>query len=178
MDSFFELIAKRESCRNFSERKVDRALLEKCLEAARLAPSACNSQPWSFIAVSSEETVKRVALCLQELGLNEFTSKCPAFIIVTQEPVKLKKEITDSMDEQQFAKIDIGFATAQLCLAATDLGLGTCIIGWFNETKLKELLNIADEKQIRLVICIGYSQEDEEKKQKERKDIDEIATFM
>lgn len=72
MDSFFELIAKRESCRNFSERKVDRALLEKCLEAARLAPSACNSQPWSFIAVSSEETVKRVALCLQELGLNEF----------------------------------------------------------------------------------------------------------
>jgi nitroreductase len=177
MGSFFELIAKRESCRSFSEKKVERDLLEKCIEAARLAPSACNSQPWSFIAVSGEETVRGVSLCLQELGLNEFTSKCPAFIIVTQEPARLRKEIAESLDEQQFAKIDIGFATAQLCLAATELGLGTCIIGWFNEAKLKELLNIAEEKQIRLVICVGYANE-EEKKPKERKDIDEIATFM
>ncbi|NLP48063.1 MAG: NAD(P)H nitroreductase [Clostridiales bacterium] len=178
MKSFFELISKRESCRNYSDQKVEKALLEKCLEAARLAPSACNSQPWNFIAITQDEMVKKVAACLQELSMNEFTSKCPAFIVITQGQVELCSKMADKIDQEQFAKIDIGLATAQLCLAATELGLSSCIIGWFNEKKLKKILNIEGERRVRLVICLGYAQEGSEAKAKDRKEMDDIAKFI
>ncbi|NLX93315.1 MAG: NAD(P)H nitroreductase [Clostridiales bacterium] len=177
MDDFFELIAKRESCRNYSEKKVEREKLEKCIEAARLAPSACNSQPWSFTAVDSPEFAPQVAKCLQEMGMNKFTDNCPAFVIIAEEKATLSARVGGKVKNQDYAPIDIGLATAQLCLAATDQGLSTCIMGWFNESKLKELLDISKEKRIRLVIAVGYAV-DEELRQKSRKSLEDIARFM
>lgn len=177
MDSFFELIAKRESCRNYAEKKVEREKLEKCIEAASLAPSACNSQPWSFTAVDSPEFAPQVATCLQEMGMNKFTDKCPAFIIIAEEKATLSARIGGKVKNQEYAPIDIGLATAQLCLAATEQGLSTCIMGWFNEPQLKELLDIAKEKRIRLVIAVGYAA-DEEHRQKNRKNLEDIARFI
>ena len=133
MDGFFELIAKRESCRNYSEKEVEREKLERCIEAARLAPSACNSQPWSFTVVNSPELAPQVPSCLQEMGMNKFTDKCPAFIIIAEEKATLSARLGGKVKDQKYAPIDIGLATAQLCLAATQQGLSTCIMGWFNE---------------------------------------------
>ena len=177
MDSFFELISKRQSCRSYSGQKVEREKLEKCIDAARLAPSACNSQPWSFTAVSSDELAPKVAKCLQEMGMNKFTDACPAFIIITEETATLSARLGGKVKNQEYAPIDIGLATAQLCLAATEQGLSTCIIGWFNESALKDLLGIPKAKRIRLVIAVGYAAE-EELRQKNRKKLEDITRFM
>ncbi|MGI6249346.1 MAG: nitroreductase family protein [Acutalibacteraceae bacterium] len=176
MGSFFDLIARRESCRNYLDKKVEQEKIEKCIEAARLAPSACNSQPWSFVAVCSDEVVPKVAKCLQEMGMNKFTDKCPAFIVIIEEKAELAARIGGKIMDQKYAPIDIGLATAQLCLQATEEGLGTCIIGWFNELKLKKLLDITPQKRIRLVIAIGYSA-DETLREKKRKEIGEIVSY-
>jgi nitroreductase len=177
LESFFELIAKRESCRNYLSTPVEQAKLEKCIEAARLAPSACNSQPWSFTAVSSVELAPKVAKCLQEMGMNKFTDACPAFIIITEEKATLSAKLGGKVKDQNYAPIDIGLATAQLCLQATEQGLGTCIIGWFDEQRLKDLLGIPKEKRIRLVISIGYPA-DKEPREKRRKNIEDIVRYM
>ena len=79
---FMELALRRESCRDFSEKPVEKEKLEAVMQAARLAPSACNSQPWSFTAVTGARTAKAVAKCLQGMGMNKFTDRCPAFIVV------------------------------------------------------------------------------------------------
>lgn len=177
MDGFFELIAKRESCRNYSDKKVEREKLEKCIDAARLAPSACNSQPWSFTVVDRAELVPQVAKCLQEMGMNKFTDECPVFIIIAEEKATLTARLGGKVKNQKYAPIDIGLATAQLCLAATQQELSTCIMGWFNEAKLKELLDIDKEKRIRLVIAIGYAAK-EELREKNRKKLEDIARFI
>lgn len=177
MDGFFELIKKRESCRNYSEKKVEREKLKKCIEAAGLAPSACNSQPWSFTVVDNPEIAPQVAKHLQGMGMNKFTDKCPAFVIVTEEKATLTARIGGKIKSQKYAPIDIGLATAQLCLAATQQELSTCIMGWFDEAKLKQLLDIAEEKRIRLVIAVGYAV-DEEGRPKNRKSLEDIARFI
>ncbi len=177
MNDFFELIAKRESCRNYSDKQVDIGLLRKCIEAARLAPSACNSQPWSFTVVNNSELSPKVAKCLQEMGMNKFTDKCPAYVIVTEEDASLSAKFGGKVKNQQYAPIDIGLATANLVLAATELGLSTCIMGWFNESKLKNLLDIPKTKRIRLVIGVGYAAS-ENLREKKRKSMEEITKYF
>ena len=141
MKDFFDLIARRESCRNYDpNKKVETEKLVKCIEAARLAPSACNSQPWSFVVVNSPSVSPQVAKCVQGMGMNRFTDNCPAFLIVVEEKATLTAKISGAFKDQQFAQIDIGLATSQICLAAVDQGLSTCIMGWLDEKKLKELL--------------------------------------
>jgi len=177
MKSFFDLINKRESCRNYANTKVEKEKLLACIDAARIAPSACNSQPWSFIVVNNEDTSLQLAQCLQESGMNKFTNKCPSFIVVVEEKASLLPRIAGAVKSQTYAPIDIGIATTHICLSATEQGLSTCIIGWFNESKLKKLLNIEKSKRIRLVVCVGYSADDKTRN-KVRKNIGEIARFI
>ena len=150
-------------------------MLIKCVEAARLAPSACNSQPWSFI-VSSGEKAKEVAKCTQKTGMNKFTDDCPAFIVICEEEAKLSARIAGVISKQHYAQIDIGIATTHICYAATEQGLSTCILGWFDEGKLIEVLGVPKNKRIRLVIAVGYAASDE-LREKKRKALDEIMTF-
>lgn len=177
MSDYFNLIKQRESCRNYADKPVEKEKLISCIEAARIAPSACNGQPWRFIVVNNREVSSKVAKCIQDVVMNKFTEKCPAFIIVLQEKTDIKARIGGSIKNQDYASVDIGIAACQLCLAATEQGLSTCIMGWFNEKKLKELLNIPNSKRIRLVISIGYSA-DKNIRNKVRKSIDEIAKFI
>jgi nitroreductase len=177
MDDFFELIAKRESCRNYADRPVEKEKLVSCVGAARIAPSACNSQPWSFVVVNGGELPPRVAKCVQGNGMNRFADKCPAFIVVVEEKAKLSARVGGIIKSQHYAPIDIGLATAHLCLAATELGLSTCIMGWFNEANLKNLLVIPKSKRIRLVIGAGYAAGDK-LRSKVRKPIEDIVRFV
>lgn len=178
MDSFYSLASARQSCRNYNpDKKVSREDLTACLEAARIAPSACNSQPWSFYGVLSHDKAKLMGLYLQKFGLNKFAEKCPAFVVVVEEKAKLIARIAGKISSQEYASIDIGLATAHFCLAACDKGLSTCITGCFDEGKIKELLDIPKNKRVRLVICVGYAADDDKLRTKVRKDFEEIVKF-
>jgi len=177
MEEFFNLIIKRQSCRKYLDKPVEKEKIMKCIEAARIAPSACNSQPWHFIVVNNKELSSKVAMCLQDQVMNKFTSQCQSFIIVVEESGNLTSRAGALMKQQDYRSIDLGIATEHLCLAATEQNLGTCILGWFNEKELKKLLNINKLKRIRLVVTIGYP-ENKEIRNKIRKDINEILTFI
>ena len=159
MDSFMELAKRRESCRRYARTPVERGKLAACVRAACLSPSACNSQPWRFAVVRRPELVPQVAACVQQYGLNAYTADCPAFVVVTEERAQLIARLSDKMDSQHFASIDIGLATAHFCLEAADLGLGTCILGVFDEERLKMLLQLPEDSRVRLVIAVGYPTE-------------------
>ena len=176
MSNFFELIEKRESCRAYSEKEVEKEKLIKCIEAARLAPSACNSQPWSFVVVNGEKSPD-VAKCTQKGGMNKFTNGAKAFIVISEENATLSAKIASIISSQTYAQIDIGIATSHICHAATEQGLSTCILGWFDEKKLAEVLNLPKNKRIRLVISVGYAAEGE-LRTKKRKAIDDICQYV
>lgn len=178
MMDFMALVNERYSCRDYdADRPVEHEKLLQCIEAARLAPSACNSQPWHFTVVEDREMVLKTAKCLQDSGMNHFTDQAGALIVINEEPATLKAVIAQKMDSQSYAQIDIGIAAAHLCYEAAALGLNTCILGWLNEDALKQTLNIPPEKVIRLVIAVGYARE-EKHYHKKRRPIEEICDFV
>lgn len=174
--SFENLILKRESCRNYNGEAVSTDLLLKCVNAARLSPSACNSQPWKYYVVNDENNAQKVRQCIQPNGANKFTDKCPAFAIVTEQEATLKPQIAERIkNKQKWAENDIGISVAHYCLQAADLGLGTCIIGMVDEDKVRELFDIEDK--IRLVIATGYSA-DEVPRNKVRKSLEDMCKVI
>jgi nitroreductase len=177
MSDFLDICQRRQSCRNFSDQPVEHDKLVKCVEAGRLTPSGCNSQPWSFVVAESPEVVAEVAKCGQEMNINSFLSNAKAFIVVLEEHAVLMPRIRCILDSQYFAKGDLGAAVIQICLEAETQGLGTCIIGIYNREKLSELLNIPVEKQFAGLIAVGYPA-DKTIRPKIRKPLDEIARFV
>ncbi|MCL2507622.1 MAG: nitroreductase family protein [Oscillospiraceae bacterium] len=177
MSDFFDLINKRESCRNFADTPVTKEQLLACAEAARLAPSSTNSQPWRFLAVNGPEKSAMVAKCTQSLGMNKFTDKAPAFFIVCEEKTTLTSRLGGVVKDVYFAPIDIGLAVAHLCYAAAEQGLSTCILGWFDEKKLIRQFFLPEKTNIRLVIAIGYSA-DEAAREKKRKELEEVFDYF
>lgn len=174
--NFTELARTRESCRNYTGEPVPREKLLAILDAARMSPSACNSQPWSFVVADTPDAARRAAACVQVDGANKFTDHAPAFLIVLEEPVQLSPRIADKIDSQRFAQIDLGLITAHICLAAADLGLGTCIMGIFDEEKTKAYFQIPAEKRVRLILSVGYSA-DTSPRAKKRKSLEEFVRF-
>ena len=177
MNDFLELCERRQSCRNFADKPIEHEKLVKCLEAGRLAPSACNAQPWSFVVAETPEVVSEVAKCGQQMNMNPFLSKAKAFIVVLEEHAVLNPRIRGILDSQYFAKGDLGAATVQICLEAQSQGLGTCIIGIYDRVRLCELLDIPVEKQFGALIAVGYPEKDEVRR-KDRKPLEEIARFV
>lgn len=174
---YFELIAARESCRSFAPQGVEREKVERMLEAARVAPSACNGQPWRYTAVLKPELVRAVAKCTQGAGMNGFTDQCPAFIVVEGIKSNLSARVGGAVKGQPFAPIDLGLSVMQLCLAATAQGLSTCILGWFDAQKLRDLLDLGRDGQVRLVVCVGYAASGEIR-EKKRKPLEQLAKFI
>jgi len=147
----------------------------QCLESARLSPSANNSQPWKFIAIDNPQLVTQIAECANLMGLNKFAKEVPLFIAVVIEKESLLSTIHGVMSDKAYYLIDIGIAVNQFCLQATDLGLGTCIIGWFDEKRVKKLLNTDKKKRIPLLISIGYP--GSKTREKKRKSINQIVSW-
>lgn len=177
MMDVFECLERRESCRDYDpDRPVEREKLVRCIEAARLAPSACNSQPWRYLVVRNGESCEALRPMLQGMGMNAFVKDCPAFIVVTETPAGAAASVGGKLKDQYYALTDIGLSVSQLCLAATAQGLGTCILGWFDEKKIKEYFDLPKAHRVRLVLCIGYAKKDSLRK-KQRKDIGDISVF-
>lgn len=176
--NFFDLINKRESVRGYLDEKVEKEKIIKIIEAARVSPSACNSQPWKFIVVDNKDLLGKVASNLYNpiIGINKFALTAPLFIVIVGEKRNLTSKVGELIKKKDYTSIDIGIASEHICLAATELGLGTCMMGWFNEKNIKKLLYIPENKEIHLVISVGYYDNKGERK-KVRKNIDEIYSF-
>jgi nitroreductase len=177
MNSFMELCKRRQSCRDFSDKPIEHEKLVQCIEAARLAPSGCNSQPWSFVVVEDPRLVSEVAKCGQPLGINEYVTNARAFIVVLEEHAVLMPQLRSQLDSQYFAKGDLGAAVVTICYAAEELGLGSLIIGLYDREKLCSLLNIPIEKQFAGLIAVGYPANGNVRP-KQRRQMEEIARFI
>ncbi|MEN3044359.1 MAG: nitroreductase family protein [Candidatus Hydrothermales bacterium] len=184
--NFYELCLKRFSCRKFKDHKVEREKILKCIDAARLSPSACNSQPWRFIVVDDEKLVKKIAeVATQGIYgvINKFLFEVPCIIVVAADKEKFIARLGGRIVGTQYYLIDIGIASEHLVLQAQELGLGTCYIGYFNEKGIKKILNIPENFKVPLLIAIGYpdniyKEEDIIKiKFKARKKLSEIVYF-
>ena len=138
MSDFFQLVEQRESCRNYDpQKRPTKEQLVRCIQAAQLSPSACNSQPWSFLVINSPKKAAVVAASTQCAGFNKFTDNCPSFIAVCAEDAYLMGD--PQHPNQKYADIDLGIAVAHLCYAAKQQGLSTCIMGAFDKKMLLEV---------------------------------------
>lgn len=169
---FSELAKIRQSTRRYSATPVEEEKLMQCIETARLSPSANNSQPWKFVAVDDLQLRVQVADAASSIGMNGFVREAPVIIAVVLEKNNLLSAAGSVIQNKEYHLLDLGIAVNQLCLQAADLGLSTCIIGWFNEKKVKELLGIAPKRRVPLLITLGYS--DAPVRQKVRKPLKEI----
>jgi nitroreductase len=169
--SFLSLAQERRSVRKYEDRDVPREVLDRCIEAARLAPSANNCQPWHFIIVDDPDLRGQIARTTFSavVGFNRFTLDARAFAVVITEKPNLITQIGGSIKNLQYNLLDVGAAVENFCLQAADDGVGTCILGWFDEKKIKDLLGIPKKKRISLVVSIGYPADTAgEKKRKPR----------
>lgn len=157
-DEFLNLVKKRQSVRGYLPRLVEQDRLDRCLEAARLAPSACNAQPWVFIVVDDAGIKNRLADLTSDrwLPLNHWTKQAPVHIVVVVEAANLTSRMGAWVKQRDFAWMDVAIAAEHFCLQATAEGLGTCMLGWFKEDKVRLLLNIPEGKRIGLIITLGY----------------------
>lgn len=175
---FLELVKKRQSTRKYDvDRPVEREKIARIVEAARLSPSACNAQPWHFIVVDEPELKNKVAdaASARLLGMNHFTKQAPVHILIVEEKVNLSSSIGGLVKDKNFAFVDIGIAAAHICLTAEAEGLGSCILGWFNESKIRKLLNVPESKRILLDIVVGYPAE--KIRTKKRKPSEEVISY-
>ncbi len=173
-----EIILKRESCRSYDTRPVAKEDVLKCLEAARLAPSACNSQPWKFTVVTEPGIKAKLAGLLQIVGGNKFADAAPVLIAVSEEECpKLMPGVLQRWSCKHFSHCDIGIAIAHLTLKAAESGLATCIMGTFEDSDVKELLDIPDGDTVRAIIALGYPSDDKIR-DKKRKELVEIVRFI
>ena len=173
--NFTEIAQARQSCRAYDEaRVVEREKLDAILEAARLAPSACNGQPYHF-TVCKGDAAKEVAKATQGMGMNKFATQAPVVIVISEMPYVKSAALGAKVKNNDYRSIDIGITTAYLTAEAAVQGLGTCILGWLDDGKIRALCGI--EHPVRLVITVGYPK-DETVRPKKRKDISELVTEL
>ena len=97
--------------------------------------------------------------------------------MITLEKVKLITQLGQRIKKKEWKLIDIGITAEHFCLQAEEEGLGTCMLGWYNEKPIKKLLNIPDKKSIALIISVGYAPENYRLRKKTRKSIDNICSY-
>lgn len=174
---FSELINLRQSVRSYQDRPVEPEKLRALVEAVRLAPSASNAQPWTVILVDEPQLKDEVARATfsKSISFNRFAVEAPVIAVLTIERTKAITQIGGWMKEREFPLIDIGIAAEHFCLQAADLGLGTCMLGWFDEKRIKELLKIPRSTRVALVITLGYAAEGYPLRRKSRKDVSAMS---
>ena len=171
--NFMEIANTRQSCRKYDEtRGVEPEKLAAILEAARLAPSACNGQPY-HITVCTDETAKTVAKATQGMGMNKFASQAPVLLVVSEEDYVASAAMGAKVKKNDYRSIDIGIATAYLTAEAAAQGLGTCILGWLDDGKIREVCGLS--KPVRLVITLGYPADT--LREKKRKNLDTLVSY-
>ena len=170
-----DLIRSRQSCRSYSGEKVSLENLRIILEAGRLSPSARNSQPWSLVLAYSDEAVTNVGEATRAFGKNTFTEKCSAFIVVVEEE---NEAAFGGNPHRYFSEMDIGMCVMNICLEAESLGVSSCILGAFDESAVKLAAKIPENKNVKLIIALGYPENGYEIRDKKRKSFDECIKII
>ncbi len=177
--ALLDLIRYRKSIRRFSDKAVEKEKIMLCLEAARLAPSACNSQPWKFIVV--DDTQLKDRLCRAAFSglysMNSFCKTAPVIVAVISEKSKFIARVGAFLRGTRYYLIDIGIACEHFVLQAEELGLGTCWIGWFNEGAVKSMLNVPRGKKIDVMLAVGYYDKENAGLGHDREPMEKIAAF-
>ena len=173
--NFMDIARTRESCRDFdAAREVEAEKLEAILEAGRLSPSACNGQPYHF-TVCQGERAKRVAKLVTGMGMNRFAADAPVLIVISEEPYVKTAAFGAKLKHNDYRSIDIGIASAYLTAEATAQGLSSCILGWFDDEKIRAVCGL--QYPVRLVICVGYAAK-EGLRVKKRRTAEELISFV
>ena len=172
-----EMVTSRQSDRKYLDKPVEKEKLDRIIEAARMSPSANNSQPWKFIVITEPDLLKKIseAASAKLLGMNSFVSQAPLQIIIVREKEDFKTKAAAIIKERDYSLIDIGIASENICLQAEAEGLGSCMIGWFDEKAIKSHLGIPRSKRVELIITIGYSNNSQ--RAKKRKSPEQTVSF-
>ena len=156
-----KVILERRSIRKFLDKPVEREKINACLEAARLAPSACNSQPWEFIVVD-DPTVKEM-FCKEAFSgvykMSAWAAKAPVLVAAVSDKGSFVSRAGSFVRRTEFYLVDHGIACEHFVLRAWDQGLGTCWIGWLNVEKAGKFFNLPAKKKIEHLIAVGYPDE-------------------
>ena len=174
--NFTEIAENRQSCRSYdSNREVEQEKIVRILESARLAPSACNGQPYA-ITVCRGEKARNVAFATRGIGLNKFAAEAPIMLVISERPYVATAAFGAKVKKNDYRSIDIGILAAYITAEAAAQELGTCILGWFDDTKIRTICGI--EHQVRLVITLGYPKADDKRRAKKRKNIVDLVEFQ
>jgi len=176
-NGMLRLIKSRQSERKYLDRPVESDKIKRITEAGRLSPSACNGQPWHLIVVDEPAVREMVASATESelLRMNTFVRQAPVLVVVVREKSNFTSRAGDLMKQKDYSVIDIGIAAASMIYQATAEGLGTCILGWFDEKGIKKALGIPASKKVELVISVGYTAN--RQRDKSRKPTGEIISF-
>ena len=174
--SFAELVKQRQSVRNYNNIPVEKEKIIQCLESARLSPSAKNAQPWKFVVVDEPQLKDKVASAVTVMGMNKHAKQAPVIVAIVVEKRDAVSSVAASMQDKDYSLIDIGIVANLFCLQATELGLSTCIVGWFKEKDVKNLLDIPKGKRAPLIITLGHS--DVPVREKKRNSLEEISNWI
>lgn len=170
--NFIEIAKQRQSCRSYdSERPVEPEKIAAIMEAVQLAPSACNGQPYQ-ITVCKGDIAKEAAKATMGMGMNKFASQAPVLLVVSEMPYVKSAAVGAKVKKNDYRSMDIGIAVAYLTAEATAQGLSTCILGWLDDEKLRQICNL--EHPVRLVITLGYAKEGDKLREKKRKELSEL----
>ena len=174
--NFTEIAKNRQSCRSYApERAVESEKLDAILATARLSPSACNGQPY-HITVCKGEAAKKVAKATQGMGMNKFATDAPVMLVISEKPYVKTAALGAKVKNNDYRSIDIGILSAYITAEATAQGLGTCILGWFEDADIRKICNL--DGTVRLVITLGYAKEDDKLREKKRKSPDELISVI
>ena len=175
---FQELVRNRRSVRRYLDKPVEREKILACLEAARLAPSAENVQPWRFLVIDDPDVRQQFAAAAFSgiYSFSRFAAKAPVLIIILARPDLLANRIGKQIQGVSFYLIDVGIAGEHFALQAEELGLGTCWMGWFNSRRTRKFFRIPRQFKIVCLMTLGYH-EARPGRDKSRKTLSEIAWF-
>lgn len=174
--NFYEIAQNRQSCRSYdAARPVEEEKIAAILDSARLSPSACNGQPYHF-SVCRGENAKAVAKATMGMGMNKFAADAPVLLVISEKPYVKSAAVGAKVKKNDYRSIDIGIAAAYITAEAAAQGLGTCILGWFDNDDIRNICNL--DGDVRLVITIGYAKEGDKLRPKKRKEMDELVTQL
>lgn len=174
--NFTEIAKTRQSTRSYNpNREVEQEKISSILESARLAPSACNGQPY-HITVCRGQSAREISECVGGMGMNRFAKDVPVFFVISEMPYVKTAAIGSKIKHNDYRSIDIGILSAYITAKAAELGLGSCILGWFDGTRIKNYCKL--EGDVRLVITVGYASDRDVLRDKKRKEISELVSFM
>lgn len=173
-----QIIAQRRSIRRYLDKPVEREKILLCLEAARLAPSADNVQPWRFLVIDDKKLKEKLTREIFSgiYSITKFAAKAPILIIILARLDIIANRIGKQIQDVHFYLIDSGIAGEHIVLQAEELGLGTCWIGWFNSRRARKVLNIPRKYKIVSLLSMGYY-EKKPSREKKRKRLEDIAWF-